>query len=492
MNVGPIAIAIAVGVTLLGFAWLVNAGRPPRSRGEVPPNLSPFQTDDQLETTRLDNTLKAALLSSAFLAVGIPLYFLTEANRLEGFTEKFSEEAIERGHATFLENTPENPHGFSCITCHGAEGVGGVARYVEQRTGVEVQWRAPALNDIFFRHTQAEVRYWIVNGRANSPMPAWGVAAGGPLNDQQVDDLIAYLQSIQLTQAQALDQVEGRVTADIERERLADTAVVEAIARQQAVITELQSAPARLAILKPLVAELKGRLATGPNGYDGDRDGLSDEDEQVLTRVVTQAVEQVAVREVDRNALRARSFDLAKPFTTNDAAGEPLADLKAAEEVLTTLDGLALSLQIATDKNQVLLTAAETSLARLADIQSQRRYAVDLESVAKQSFEGDLDQATRAMGLFGAYCARCHTAGYSAGPMFTLEPGSGALGPSLRDGRSTVQFPNPENHYQFVLNGSDSGVGYGINGIGRGWMPGFGTVLSEEDLRLIVDFERGL
>jgi len=492
MNVGPIAIAIAVGVILLGLAWLVNAGRPPRSRGEVPPNLSPFRTDDELETTKLNTTLKAALFSSAFLAVGIPLYFLTEANRLEGFTDKFSEEAIERGHETFLESTDENPHGFGCIACHGAEGVGGVARYTEQRTGVETQWRAPSLNDIFYRYTQPEVRFWIVNGRANTPMPAWGVTAGGPLNDQQVDDLLAYLGSIQLTQAEALAQVEGLVAAEAGRQQLADTAVGEAITRQQAVIAEIESAPERLTIIKPLVAELKTRLATAPNGYDGDRDRLSDEDEEVLGRVLEQAAEQVAVRETDRNPLTAHSFDVAKPFTTNDAEGEPLADLEQAEEVLGLLESLQLAVQIATDKNQILRTAAETSLSHLQEIQAQRRYAVDAESVAEQSFDGDIEKATRALGLFGAFCARCHTAGYSAGPMFTLEPGSGSLGPSLRDGRAQVQFPTAEAHYQFVLKGSDSAAGYGINGIGRGWMPGFGTVLSEEDLRLIVEFERGL
>jgi mono/diheme cytochrome c family protein len=74
----------------------------------------------------------------------------------------------------------------------------------------------------------------------------------------------------------------------------------------------------------------------------------------------------------------------------------------------------------------------------------------------------------------------------------TLEPGSGALGPSLREGRSVVQFPDSEDHYEFILGGSENGIGYGVNGIGRGWMPAFGTLLSQADLRLIVAFERSL
>ena len=76
--------------------------------------------------------------------------------------------------------------------------------------------------------------------------------------------------------------------------------------------------------------------------------------------------------------------------------------------------------------------------------------------------------------------------------MSQLEPGSGALGPSLRDSRSIVQFPDFEDHYEFIVQGSENGQPYGVNGIGRGWMPGFGTVLSEADIRLIVEYERSL
>ena len=96
------------------------------------------------------------------------------------------------------------------------------------------------------------------------------------------------------------------------------------------------------------------------------------------------------------------------------------------------------------------------------------------------------------VGLYNAYCARCHTAGYSAGVAYTQEAGSGAFGPSLREGRSVVQFPDEADHLDFIINGSENGQGYGINGIGRGWMPGFGATLTQEDLMLIVRLERVL
>ena len=43
----------------------------------------------------------------------------------------------------------------------------------------------------------------VTYGRQFSPMPAWGVAGGGALNDQQVQNLVDYLESIQITPDQA-------------------------------------------------------------------------------------------------------------------------------------------------------------------------------------------------------------------------------------------------------------------------------------------------
>src|SRR5262249_1177657 len=43
-------------------------------------------------------------------------------------------------------------------------------------------------------------------GRPGTPMPAWGVASGkGVLNTQSINDIIAYLKSIQLTRDEAMN-----------------------------------------------------------------------------------------------------------------------------------------------------------------------------------------------------------------------------------------------------------------------------------------------
>ena len=53
------------------------------------------------------------------------------------------------------------------------------------------------------RFSREEVTYILTYGRPFSPMPAWGLNGGGPLNDQQLQNLIDYLESIQITPEQS-------------------------------------------------------------------------------------------------------------------------------------------------------------------------------------------------------------------------------------------------------------------------------------------------
>ncbi len=67
----------------------------------------------------------------------------------------------------------------------------------------QVAWKAPALQTVLLKFSDDEVRYILTYGRPFSPMSPWGLAGGGPMNDQQIDSVIAYLHSIQLTPEQA-------------------------------------------------------------------------------------------------------------------------------------------------------------------------------------------------------------------------------------------------------------------------------------------------
>lgn len=91
----------------------------------------------------------------------------------------------------------------------------------------------------------------------------------------------------------------------------------------------------------------------------------------------------------------------------------------------------------------------------------------------------------------GAYsCARCHTKGWSYGePQIT---GGGALGPNLTGGSAVRQFPNQDDMINFIKNGSELGKRYGEQGQGSGKMPGFGSLYTEDQIKAIVEYVRGL
>ena len=260
-----------------------------RNRGgeEVAPNLKPGITDQEIETKRLEGGQKAAIAFSAFLAVSIPLYFLGETGRQENFVQEFDEAAIERG-AHIVEE-------FRCFDCHGPEGVGGTARYVEKRSGVTVQWAVPSLNDVLLRYDEDEVNFWVTYGRGNTPMPAWGLAGGGPLNELQVESVVEYLKSIQISQNETLAEIEPGIEAQLERLETADATIRVAVVNQTQVVADIFAAPARLEIVTPLSERATEILETAVEGIDTDADGVTDAAEAELTAISVDAVEQLTV-----------------------------------------------------------------------------------------------------------------------------------------------------------------------------------------------------
>ncbi len=382
---------IALGI-IAALAFFTAAGF--RGSGKVSdyaPNLSKYRNDDDLETKTLDRTLTVAVLIASLLTIMIPLYYLGEQDRQEGFVEEFDEVSVERGEHLYEE--------FGCGNCHGVDGSGGAASYVEKRSGINVTWTAPAINNVFYRYDDEEVRYWLIYGRANSPMPAWGLEGGGPMNDGQLDDLIEYMHHFQISQSEELQTIEMNINSSLSRLDTSELLVENEIARQKELIQSVKDAPGKLPVIQ-----------------------------------------------------------------------------KAVEDV-------------SADK---FMKEAETGLAFLEKALEEKLWEVSFDEIADSTFDGDVEKAKRAVGLFNAYCARCHTAGYSAGVAYTKEIASGGLGPALRAGRANIQFKQREDLIDFIVKGSVNGKAYGVNGVGGGKMPGFGAVLPQSDIELIIDYLRGM
>lgn len=474
MESSTIVITVAALAAIGWLAFLVANSIRGRGREEVAPNLAPGITDDTLESKRLDKTLASAVVLSGILAISLPIYFVTEQSRQDGFVEEFDHVALERGSHLYEE--------FQCGTCHGVDGGGGVAAYVEKRSGISVAWSAPDINTVFYRYDPEEVRYWLEYGRANSPMPAWGLAGGGPLNEQQIDELMEYLQSEEyiLPQDDALLLIQPTVDQALSRLDNADAVMTDAIAQQTALIESIEAAPAQVRIAQPLAERAATALAAAADGIDVDGDGLADRVEQELTAAFAEAAEALA------DPALAVTLD---PQSPQSSAGEEDVDL--ARRAVTALESVATRLAITADNQDKLLSQAIEGLAFLERAREDRQWEVDIPAVAEATFAGDTARAARAVGLFNGYCARCHTAGYSAGVPLTQPVGSGALGPALWEGRPNVQFLDAADMVSFLIKGSENGVPYGVNGVGSGRMPGFGPVLSMEDLDLVVQYLRG-
>ena len=223
----------AIGLFVAAFiviGWLVyivvnlrqrDETAPPGSEIELAPNRKPLYDDETLEGPRLERALGWGLLVMVVCAAGPLVYWLREPGRQVGAENGFEHRAIERGHSLFQPtDSPEHGAHFGCATCHGSKGQGGVTRYsIEDYLGRtrQVQWVAPAVDTVLLKFSKDEVRKILEYGRQNTPMPAWGVNGGGPMNDQQLDDLVAYLESIQLTPEQARERSLEEAIAEAER-----------------------------------------------------------------------------------------------------------------------------------------------------------------------------------------------------------------------------------------------------------------------------------
>lgn len=625
------ASVITVVAVLAGIAWLAVLGVQAvrnRSSEEIANNLSPGITNAELETRRLETGQKAAIAFSAFLAISLPLYFLGEQDRQDAFVEEFAAESVARGEHIVEE--------FACFSCHGPGGSGGVAPYVEKRSGVTVQWLAPSIDDVFYRYDESEINFWVTFGRGNTPMPAWGLPGGGPLNDAQVVDVVNYLETIQISQAAVLEELDEAVNAQLGDLDAADETVAAAVLKQRQTIADIESASEGFADFGPLVDRADLVFEEASEGIDTDADGVSDNAEEELSalsqdafeifkvvdalamdpavadaEIADQAVIQLegavtkdpiletnlalvdvaldegtvdpsvgltdtAMESLNETADEAASLGVAglpevtdldsgteliasleaasaeegadagiaallsaaqpildegsdpdgdgissgaegtvtaqmadastktippqvatvitlDPANPASVGGEP--DLRTARNFVGDLDSLGVNLRVTTENQPKLLENEIGGLEFLLEAQETMLWEIDFDGLAAE-MGSSVEDAMRAVGIFQANCARCHTAGFSAGIPFSQEIGSGGFGPALWDGRPIVQFgdatelPEDDLLLQFLVRGSEEETPYGLNGFGSGRMPAFGAILSAEDIQLLGTFLR--
>ena len=345
-TIGVIGLVIVVGGWIIYGIFNVAAGR--KSVGaemELAPNRKPYYDDEELEGPRLERVQLWGVVLLVIIVVALPLYWVFEPSRQAGAEEGWDNRFASWGSQLFASTADG---GFNCAGCHGGmAGVGGEAPFTvtDPVTG-EVQavnWKAPAVNTVFYKFDESEVRFILNYGRPFSPMSPWGLVGGGPMNTQQIDNLIAYMKSIQ-----------------IPRENCAEG--------EDPLVCDSGNLP----------AQLQGEI---------------------------QAAAEKAVADGEA-----------------ETVGEALFNLELAS---------------------------------------------------------------------GAYsCARCHTLGWSYGQPGVS--GQGAFGWNLTGGSVNAHFADQAQLVSFIKNGSELGKLYGRNGQGSGRMPGFGSLLTDEQIDAILEYVRSL
>jgi mono/diheme cytochrome c family protein len=116
--------------------------------------------------------LRLTLLGASLLAIALGVYILLEPQRMTQAAADLLDAQITEGQIVYAEN---------CAVCHNAAGEGLGAN--------------PALNTEAVKLMDYDTLYkTIARGRYNTAMPAWSVTDGGPLNDAQINAVIALIQ----------------------------------------------------------------------------------------------------------------------------------------------------------------------------------------------------------------------------------------------------------------------------------------------------------
>ena len=137
------------------------------------------------------------VLLIAITAAATMLYWLTDGIRREAIAAEQEEELLHFGEVIFSDD-PSEPASAGCARCHGADGEGGlIPNDPDGRSAPSL--RTASLADklrVNPNYVRLAVSYGgvVVSGNVNSPMPAWSSEVGGPLNEQQVEAVVALVE----------------------------------------------------------------------------------------------------------------------------------------------------------------------------------------------------------------------------------------------------------------------------------------------------------
>ncbi len=188
---GGIVAAVGAVVLLVAASLILLRGRSDEVKPDIPAAMKPGPSNPDLEGPMLLRLQGWGVLLILFLVIWIPLYFLRQPAVNAAHAEQLRIDSIQRGKDITEPASITNPDGFNCMRCHGPQLTGGPVLYNGNVTTSQNLTTACSL------FTLDQIRAAIEQGVPNTAMPSWSVKYQGAMDDQQIQDIINYLLTIQ-------------------------------------------------------------------------------------------------------------------------------------------------------------------------------------------------------------------------------------------------------------------------------------------------------
>ena len=192
---GAIFLAIAGGV-------LVLRGRQ-RREADIPNAMRPGPSDPDLETPLLQKLQGWGVVTVLFFVIWVPAVWLLEPEQNLDQEQDLISDAIDRGEHAVELYSEDNQAGVGCVQCHGPTLQGSlIPNTLTPDDPYDVQ-PTPDLTTVcggpFTGHPLIygldDIYTTIEQGRGL--MPSWSIRFEGALGDQQINDIVNYIVSIQ-------------------------------------------------------------------------------------------------------------------------------------------------------------------------------------------------------------------------------------------------------------------------------------------------------
>ena len=156
-------------------------------------------SDPDLETPLLQKLQGWGVLLVLFFVIWVPAVWLFEPQRNLEQEQLLNQAAIDRGAHAVQVFTEENQGGVGCVNCHGPTLQGSVILNTQTGTPIQTPNLTTVCGGPFTGHPLIyglrDIQTTIEQGRG--VMPSWSIRYAGALGDQQINDIINYLVSIQ-------------------------------------------------------------------------------------------------------------------------------------------------------------------------------------------------------------------------------------------------------------------------------------------------------